>query len=157
MVLPERNLTLRSEQIMRIVIDELLLSPSHNSDVFRRICFSSATTTNKVLRFLLVHLAQKSLDSLDPDSPSLTPFISAAAGIINSVVANDESRKQQLIDWCTASSGAGLGHQTAIRRAVLSALAQDKESIVTVFEQSISQFGDELYIRHAAVMQQNSK
>ena len=142
---------------MKQAVDELLLATSHNADIFRRVCLSTTTSATKVLRFLLIHLAQKFLDGLGPESPTLVSTISAAAGVINSVIVGDESRKSLLVDWCTASSGAGLGHQTAIRRAVLSVLAQDKEAIVTVFEKSLSQFGDELYIKHAAALQQSGE
>jgi telomere length regulation protein len=142
---------------MKLAVDELLLTTSHNVGIFRSICLGTTTTATKVLRFLLVHLSQKFLDRLGSESPTSASTISAAAGVISSVIAGDESRKSLLVDWCTASSGAGLGHQTAIRRAVLSVLAQDKEAIVTVFEKSLSQFGDELYIKHAAALQQNSE
>lgn len=150
-------LTSNIESIMRVLVDELLLSNESNPDVFRRICLNSATTTNKVIRFLLVHLSQRFLDGLEPQGPSTDTFVSEAAGLINAVVHGDEYRKKVLVDWCTASSGAGLGHQTAIRRAVLSVLALDKETIIEVFEKSLSQFGDELYIKHAATMQQNGE
>lgn len=142
---------------MKLAVDEILLTTSHDADVFRRVCLSTTTTATKVLRFLLVHLSQKFLDRLSPDSPTLVPTISAAAGVIRSVITGDESRMNLLADWCTASSGAGLGHQTAIRRAVFSVLAQDKETIITVFEKSLSQFGDELYIKHAAALQQTGE
>lgn len=154
----QRSLSLGyPEQIMKLAVDELLLTTPHNADMFRQICLGSTTTTIRVLRFLLVHLSRKFLHQLDEESPNLSSTISAAAGIINSVLGGNESRKNILIDWCTASSGAGLGHPTAIRRAVLSVLAQDKEAIVSVFEKSLSQFGDELYIKHAAVLQQNGE
>jgi telomere length regulation protein len=97
------------------------------------------------------------LDNLGPQSSSIDTLVSEAAGLLNSVVYGDESRKKVLVDWCTASSGAGLGYQTAIRRAVLSVLAQDKELIINVFENSLAQFGDELYIKHAAILQQDGE
>jgi telomere length regulation protein len=74
--------------------------------------------------------------------------------LINLVLANEESRKAQVISWLTASSGAGVGDGIAIRRASIVALAADKSDIEAVFDKSLQQFGDQLYIRHTPAMQQ---
>ena len=81
-------------------------------------------------------------------------IISAAAGLISLMVANDELRRLQLINWLTDSSGAGSGDGIAIRRAVIVTLAENKADIETVFEKSLQQFGDRLYIRHSPTLQQ---
>lgn len=94
------------------------------------------------------------LDRLPSDAPSSDPTVAATAGLIASLIQGNEGRTLEIVKWCTSSSGAGLGHGTALRRAVLAALSQDKETITTVLEKSLAQFGDELYIRHAAIMQQ---
>lgn len=104
---------------------------------------------------MLDHLSEKFLDRLNLEDPTSNPTISAAAGIIHAATAGDESRTNELIRWCTSASGAGLGHGTGIRRAVLAVVAKDKEAITTVLEKSLAQFGDELYIRHTAILQQN--
>lgn len=103
---------------------------------------------------LLQYLAQH-LNGLDLDQPSSKPIISAAAGIIDALIKGNETLYNSLVAWCTSSSGAGLGDSVAIRRAVLAVLAQNKDGITTVFEKSMSQFGDQLYIKHAAILQQN--
>jgi telomere length regulation protein len=81
-------------------------------------------------------------------------IVSAASGLINLVAAQGESRKSHLLTWLTSSSGAGIGDGIAIRRAVLAALASDKNSMETIADKSLRQFGDQLYIRHAPTMQQ---
>ena len=53
--------------------------------------------------------------------------------------------------------GAGVGDGIGIRRAVVAVLAKDKEAITTVLEKSVNQFGDQLYIKHTAVLQQEGK
>jgi hypothetical protein len=83
-----------------------------------------------------------------------TSIISSAAGLIKLVLGTDESRKAQLIVWSTSSSGAGVGDGIAIRRAVVAALAVDKNDIETILDKSLRQFGDQLYIRHTPTMQQ---
>jgi telomere length regulation protein len=80
--------------------------------------------------------------------------VSGAAGLIKSLVANEESRKNLLISWLTGSTGAGVGEGIAIRREVVAALAHDKSDIETILEKSLQQLGDQLYIRHTPTMQQ---
>lgn len=101
--------------------------------------------------FLINYLAQKFLNLSNSENTSV---IAAVASIIESVVSDDADRRQYLVGWCTSSSGAGLGDSIGIRRAILAVLAKDKDIVVTVLEKSLSQFGDELYIRHAAILQQ---
>lgn len=81
-------------------------------------------------------------------------MISAAAGVIKSLVADDTKYLSHLVTWLTSANGAGLGDTICIRRAVLAVLSSDRDSIATVFEKSLSQFGDYLYIRHTPVLQQ---
>ncbi|KAM3065983.1 telomere binding protein, variant 2 [Clarireedia jacksonii] len=83
-----------------------------------------------------------------------TPVVSAAAKLLDLLVAGDETRKNHLISWLTNSSGAGIGEGIAIRRAVIAALSKNKKDIEVILEKSLSQFGDQLYIRHAPTLQQ---
>lgn len=140
-----------------MMIDRLLLSEDHQPDIFISLCLRSSDQAKRTLHILLDYLASKCLDHLDPDASSSETKIAAAAGIIRSVIQGDESRTQEVVKWCTSSSGAGLCHRTAIRRAVLAALPQDKEAMTAIFKASLAQFGDQVYIRHAALIQQISK
>ena len=110
-----------------------------------------------MLQLLLHYLSRRFLNSSAGPASGQDSTISAVAGVINAVVADQETRKDELISWCTASSGAGLGDGLGIRRAVLAALAKDKDAIATVLEKSLNQFGDELYIKHAAMLQQQGE
>ena len=83
-----------------------------------------------------------------------TYIVSAVAGLINSLIADDEARKNYLISWITNSSGAGIGDGIAIRRAVVASLAQDKNDMETILDKSLQQFGDQLYIKHTPTLQQ---
>lgn len=139
------------------MIDSLLLKKGSQPELFISICLSTSTQTRRTLHVFLDYLGSRYLDRLPSDASSSNPTIGAAAGVIRSLAREDESRIQEIVKWCTSSSGAGLGHGTALRRAVLAALSQDKETITAVLEKSLAQFGDELYIRHAALMQQNGR
>lgn len=79
------------------------------------------------------------------------------ARLLKELALNDATRREVLINWCASSSGAGLGDGIGIRRAVVAALAQDRDAIIAVLEKSLAQFGDELYIKHSAILQQDGK
>lgn len=100
----------------------------------------------------LSNLYLNDADSSPPSEES--QVISAAAGIINRLVTGDAKHASHLIAWLTSATGAGLGDSIGIRRAVLAVLACDKDNIIAVFEKSLSQFGDYLYIRHTPMLQQ---
>lgn len=61
------------------------------------------------------------------------------------------------MEWLTGSSEAGLGEGVGIRRAAVAVVSQDREDLVTVFEKSLSQFGDQLYIKHSPMLQQEGE
>ncbi|KAK7226389.1 hypothetical protein V2G26_014392 [Clonostachys chloroleuca] len=126
-----------AERLFKFIIDDILLTNGVDPNIFIKLLLSQLQAARK------------------PKDPSATSIISAAAGVIDSVIQGDRVRESHLIKWCSSSSGAGVGHGVGIRRAVLAALSKNKENIRTVLEKSVSQFGDELYIKHAAILQQN--
>jgi telomere length regulation protein len=145
---------LSPESLVKTVIDGLLLREGSNPEDFSKVCLSQSSSAKRTMNILLQHLAQH-LNGLDLGTPSFNTLISAAAGVIDAVIKGNEGLYNHLVSWCTSSSGAGLGDAVGIRRAVLAVLAQNKDGITTVFEKSLAQFGDQLYIKHAAILQQN--
>lgn len=104
---------------------------------------------------MLKIIADVHLNELDSSNPSEEQRrISAAAGIIKSLVADDTKYLSHLVTWLTSANGAGLGDTIGIRRAVLAVLSSDRDSIAAVFEKSLNQLGDYLYIRHTPILQQ---
>lgn len=104
---------------------------------------------------ILKNIADVHLNPLSGSNPSEEQVvISAAAGIIKSLVTDDTKCLSHLVTWLTSANGAGLGDTIGIRRAVLAVLSSDRDSIATVFEKSLGQFGDYLYIRHTPILQQ---
>ena len=109
----------------------------------------------KVLFSVLKVFSEQHLNRLGRcDSEESKAPISAVAGALNLIVGSNESSRSHLPEWLTASSGAGLGESVGIRRAVLAVVSQDRDSIVAVLEKSINQFGDQLYIKHSPILQQ---
>lgn len=145
------------ETLIKIAIDGLLLSKGVSPSYFVNLAFSQPRSSKKILHLVLQHISQKHLGHLDLGDTSSDEKVSAAANIIKQLTLDDETRKNILIGWCVSSSGAGLGDGIGIRRAVIAALSQDRDAITTVLEKSLAQFGDELYIKHAAILQQDGK
>lgn len=124
----------------------------HLSNLFSNL----ANTEQRALLFsILKIMADVHLNQLNGSNPSEEQtIISAAAGAIKSFVADDTKYLNHLVTWLTNANGAGLGDTIGIRRAVLAVLSSDRDSIASVFEKSLNQFGDYLYIRHTPVLQQ---
>ncbi|KAF5654363.1 TEL2-like protein [Fusarium sp. NRRL 25303] len=153
----QKSLSLHhSENLIRIAIDGLLLSKRNSISTFIQLALSQHRTSKKVFHMLLQHLSQKYLNRMSLEDTHPDDKVSAVAGLLMEVALNDETRRDVLINWCASSSGAGVGDGVGIRRAVVAALARDREAITTVLEKSIAQFGDELYIRHSAMLQQDA-
>ncbi|KAJ4144870.1 hypothetical protein LMH87_003738 [Akanthomyces muscarius] len=152
----QRAMSLGYQHVLaKLLIDELLLRSDSNPVTFIQVCFQQPATFKKIMQILLEYLAQKFLSSITVQDASEDRTVSSVAGIINALIKDEPTRKSFLVSWCTASSGAGLGDGIGIRRAVLAALAIDNDAITSVLEKSLNQFGDELYIKHAAILQQD--
>lgn len=146
-----------TETLIKTVIDGLLLSKEGSVQTFTRVALSQPRSSKKVIHLLLHHLSRKYLNHLTLDDDSPDDNVSAVAGLLKELALNDQFRRDTLIEWCASSSGAGLGDGVGIRRAVIATLSQDREAITSVLEKSLAQFGDELYIRHSAILQQDGK
>lgn len=140
---------------IRLVVSALVNEPDRHHQL-RLIFDGLAHSEQKSTLFcLLKHVSELYLNRLDPsDAPSEGRVISAAAGVVGGLVANDPKYASLLVTWLTSATGAGLGDAIGIRRAVLAVLASDTSSIMTTFEQSLNQFGDFLYIKHTPILQQ---
>jgi telomere length regulation protein len=111
----------------------------------------------KVLLSVLKFLSEAHLNQLRAcESAGSDKVIAGAAGTIDAIVGKSEENLAHLIYWLTSPSGAGLGDGVGIRRAVLAVVSQSRDSIVSVLEKSISQFGDQLYIKHSPILQQEA-
>ncbi|KAG6307068.1 hypothetical protein E4U45_005684 [Claviceps purpurea] len=143
-----------ADTIVTFLIDHLLLAQGVRRDLFAQVCLHQPQASKKVINLLLGYLSRKFLNHSELREAVPNETVSAVAGVIDDVVQNDHTRVSHLVNWCCSTSGAGLGDSIGIRRAVLALLARDKETITLVLEKSINQFGDQLYIKHSAIMQQ---
>ncbi|KAI8635467.1 telomere length regulation protein-domain-containing protein [Xylariaceae sp. FL1651] len=147
-----------TEILVRELFAKLLLPDDAGRGAFSKLVGAyPPSEQRKVLLVLLKLLSDLYLNSVDiSESDEDYPTISAAVGVLQSVIANNDNQRNHLVAWLTSASGAGIGEGCGIRRAVVAALSDHKESISTVLEKSLTQFGDQLYIKHAPILQQEA-
>lgn len=144
--------------MVKILVQQLLLGENAKPEGFR-LLFDGLPNLDqrKVLLSVLNFLSGTYLNRLGRcDSPASGAIVGSAAAVIAAIVGNSDSKITHLTSWLTSSSGAGLGDGVGIRRAVIAVVAQSRDRIVGVLEKSISQFGDQLYIKHSPMLQQEA-
>lgn len=141
---------------MKCVLTRLLLAQGADNERFGSLLGNlPRSERRKVLFSVLKTFAEDHLNRLGTcDAEGSREMVSAVAGAISSIINHDPDRLAYLVEWLTGSSGAGLGDSIGIRRAVVAVVSQDRDSIVSVLEKSIAQFGDQLYVKHSPMLQQ---
>ncbi|KAK4157865.1 telomere length regulation protein-domain-containing protein [Chaetomidium leptoderma] len=148
----------RSERLIKEVLSDLVLKPRANPKRFGILLGNlPQTEQRKVLYSVLKLFSGEHLDRLGRcEFEESKPLISAVAGALDGILDTDENGRRHLVEWLTSSSGAGLGESVGIRRAVMAVTSQNKEDLVVVLEKSLSQIGDQLYIKHSPMLQQEA-
>lgn len=142
----------------KILFTGLVLHEEPQSTFGKLLDLLSAADQRKVLLVVLKLLSNEYLSSVDSDEAFEDyPIVWAAACALQAVIGDSGVRKAQLIAWLTSTTGAGLGETCGIRRAALAVLADDKEAIFSVLESSLGLLGDQLYIKHSPMLQQEGQ
>ncbi|KAK3362252.1 telomere length regulation protein-domain-containing protein [Lasiosphaeria hispida] len=146
------------DTLVKDVMSKILLSEGADSQRFGLLLDSMPQMDQrKVLFSVLKVFSDEYLNRLGLcESEQSKTTIAASAGAIQSLVRTSETRRNHLVEWLASSSGAGLGEGIGIRRAVLAVVSQDKDSVINVLEKSINQLGDQLYIKHSPILQQEA-
>ncbi|KAK5658841.1 hypothetical protein OQA88_1653 [Cercophora sp. LCS_1] len=147
-----------AETLTKDVFSGLLLRKGVDHQRFGTLLDNlSQTEQRKVLFSIFKILADSHLNRLGNCGVGGTDaMISAVAGAVNAIIDGSKTRKAYMLEWLTSSSGAGIGDGVGIRRAVLAVTAQQKDDVADVVEKIIRQFGDELYIKHSPMLQQEA-
>ncbi|TAQ89723.1 hypothetical protein B7494_g1950 [Chlorociboria aeruginascens] len=149
-----------TETILKEILKSLLQNQEYAPKFVKLLCYLQSFEQRNFLYGILKVLSTDHLSSIittEDDShwwQSDANIVGAAARVVSILLAGEAPRKSQLITWLTSSSGAGVGDGVAIRRAAVIALSEDKNDLETVLENSLQQFGDQLYIRHTPTLQQ---
>jgi len=114
------------------------------------------TILNSALRLLAKRYFSNESSYDNPEWWSAdTAMASAVAAYLNALINGNGARKDMLISWLTNLAGAGVGEPVGIRRAAIAVFSQSKYDLETILEKSMQQFGDQLYIKHTASLQQD--
>jgi telomere length regulation protein len=149
------------ERIIAILLESMVLrSRDNGTQLIALLDHLPAFEQRNVVTAVLQNLAKEHLSSeVTTEANSLwwkadSKLVSGAASVVKLLVDGSELRRNFISGWTTSSTGAGVGEGIPIRRAVLAVLADDKNVVETIFEKSIAQFGDQLYIKHTPTIQQ---
>lgn len=147
---------LEADTALKCVLTRLLIAQRADNERFGLLLGNvPRSEQRKVLFSVLKTFAEDYLNRLGTsDTEGSNKMISAVAGAISAITKNDPERVAYLVEWLTGSSGAGFGDSIGIRRAVVAVVSQDRDSIVSVLEKSIAQIGDQLYVKHSPIVQQ---
>ncbi|KAJ3565713.1 hypothetical protein NPX13_g7403 [Xylaria arbuscula] len=148
------------EILIQALLDDLILHDDfRGKNMFEMLVNQYPLPEQRKTLFLLLKLLSgRYLDKIiDTVAIEEYPTIWASVGVLQSVIANSDALRSNLVTWLTSASGAGVGEGCGIRRAAVAALADHKESITAVLEKSLSQFSDQLYIKHTPILQQEGK
>ncbi|KAH8891895.1 hypothetical protein GQ53DRAFT_746373 [Thozetella sp. PMI_491] len=145
--------------LVKIITQKLLFQQQSKPATFSIFLDSMLPMEQRKVMFATLKLF--SLSYLDrygscESDRSAPAAISSVAGAINAILGASTTRREHVVTWLTSSSGAGLGEGVGIRRAVLSVFAQDRAALSQVLDKSLNQFGDQLYIKHSPVLQQEA-
>ncbi|TRX97634.1 hypothetical protein FHL15_001389 [Xylaria flabelliformis] len=133
-----------AEIFVRELLHKLLLQDDASREIFRMLISNyPLPEQRKVLLLLLKLLSDLYLNSIDnSDLNEDYPVLWASVSALRFVVANNDAQRSNLVAWLTSASGAGVGEGCGIRRVAVAALADHKESLLTVLERGLNQFGD---------------
>ncbi|KAK4191724.1 telomere length regulation protein-domain-containing protein [Podospora australis] len=147
-----------ADSLIKLMLAEMVLKENAEpSKLGLLLSYLPQTEQCKVLFAILKQLSADYLDHLGRcETEESKPKVSAVAGALGSIIAGNESGRSLLVDWLTGSSGAGLGEGVGIRRAVMAVVSQQKDDMIAVLEKSLGQFGDQLYIKHSPILQQEA-
>ncbi|KAI5787132.1 telomere length regulation protein-domain-containing protein [Geopyxis carbonaria] len=121
-------------------------------------CLSAHGKRSYLISFLN-ELSDRNLKSAYPTSEKDwwqedVSTIAGAAALLQRVMNNDEEFRDILMEWLTSGTGGGVGKSIAIRRVIITVLMSDQLSFRALFEKSMQQFADKLWIRHTPLMRQ---
>lgn len=143
---------------MKHLITDLLLHPTSGRTAFQGLFDQIPALEQKKILFAILNcLSATYLSPTDGAADqSTSSAVSAVAGLVAEVVRDDKILHGFLVSWLAAGSNAFTGG-IGIRRSVLAVLSKDRENLFTVLQTAVNNFGDQLFIKHAPILQQEGK
>lgn len=164
------------DQLVEAIASSLLLGDDHLltniiSLIQRLGVYEQKSFLYSLLRILSRrHLGGTSGGKHDEVRQDCSKALKGAAALIWKLAKNSTVLKDGLVDWLSGVSGDGIGQEINVRRAVVSALADDHGRLfistidfsayrflarmLSVLTKSLESFGDKLSIKHTPMLHQ---
>ncbi|KIH88455.1 telomere length regulation protein [Sporothrix brasiliensis 5110] len=141
--------------VSSLVSDLILINAGLDNSTLSHILDHLPTHEQKKILFGVLKYAAETFLSPSPDSTVVdTATVAAVASLIKSVADSSTTLREQLISWLLTNAAVGLINGIGIRRAVVAVVAETPKSLTEILEKSIAEFGDQLFIKHAPIIQQ---
>ncbi|CAK7208323.1 telomere binding protein [Sporothrix bragantina] len=147
------------DTVISSLVNDLFLGTGSN-DIFlgRLLNHMPAHDQKKILFGTLKYAAETFLASTNADTAAVDASkVSAVAGLIKRVTDNSPLLQEQLSSWLLKDLAVGLIGGIGIRRAAIAVLSDDRKGMSDILEKSMSEFGDQLFVKHAPIIQQEAK
>lgn len=150
-------MTFWSDTVITTLVSDLLLSDTEKDDGKFGLLLDKlpAHEQKKILSGILSSIPENRNSPNSGDAAAEdASTISAMAGLIKQVVGSSIVMQEQFVAWLVSSPGVGLENGIDIRRAAMAVVADDSKSLIDILEKSLAEFGDQLFIKHTPIMQQ---
>ena len=148
--------TNRLDTVIATLISDLLLSTSSDNGVLSRLLeHLPAYEQKKILSGILRYAAETFFAPVTTDGALVdASTVSAVAGLVKRVTDDSPVLREQLAAWILKDLAVGLVGGIGVRRAAVAVLSEDPKSLSEILDKSLSEFGDQLFVKHAPIIQQ---
>ena len=172
----KRALTVYPDHIVQTAFSSLLAGDGSRLNIYGDLIKSGTANEQRNIIFSLIRILSRRLDPVDIDQldnyerDRRKKLLAGAAALLSGLIRGNDRFRDLLIQWVTGTAAIGVGQGITIHRAVIAALAQDQrthlrllstldvntsvESMKEIFQRTLGQFGDRLYIKHTPILQQ---
>ncbi|ERT02162.1 hypothetical protein HMPREF1624_00460 [Sporothrix schenckii ATCC 58251] len=141
--------------VSSLVSDLILINAGLDNSTLSHILQHLPAHEQKKILFGVLKYAAETYLSPSPDSTVVdTATVAAVASLIKNVADSSTTLREQLISWLLTNAAVGLINGIGIRRAVVVVVAETPKSLTEILQKSIAEFGDQLFIKHAPIIQQ---
>ncbi|QDS68262.1 hypothetical protein FKW77_010626 [Venturia effusa] len=84
------------------------------------------------------------------------PEIAGSAAVLNGFLFDNEILLDYLVELLTRLESSPMIGPCTLQRVVLACIANDNDRIASVMEKSMEQFGDQMFVKHAPMVQQEA-
>ncbi|CAK7267270.1 telomere binding protein [Sporothrix epigloea] len=148
-----------SDTIIATLVTDTLLDNKASENVLRRLLENlPAHEQKKILSGVLKFAGERFFASTSTETAAIdASTVSAVAGLIKSLAGGSLLFHEQLASWLLKDLAVGLAGGIGIRRAAVAVLSESPKRLSDILDKSMSEFGDQLFIKHAPLIQQEAK